>query len=43
MFGGLATAAAWFVVVVQQPTTRWAGLGWLALGFAIYWVYRSGS
>ncbi len=41
IFGGIATAAAWFVVVVQQPTTRWAGLGWLALGFTVYWVYRS--
>ena len=40
IFGGLATAAAWFVVVVQQSTTRWAGLGWLALGFAMYWAYR---
>jgi APA family basic amino acid/polyamine antiporter len=41
IFGGVATAAAWFVVVVQQPLTRWAGLGWLALGFAVYWVYRT--
>jgi APA family basic amino acid/polyamine antiporter len=40
IFGGIATAAAWFVVVVQEPTTRWAGLGWLALGFGVYWVYR---
>jgi APA family basic amino acid/polyamine antiporter len=41
IFGGTATAAAWFVVVVQESTTRWAGLGWLALGFAVYWVYRA--
>jgi APA family basic amino acid/polyamine antiporter len=40
IFGGTATLAAWFVVVIQQPTTRWAGLGWLALGFMVYWVYR---
>jgi APA family basic amino acid/polyamine antiporter len=38
--GGLATGLAWLVVVVQEPATRWAGLGWLALGFAIYVVYR---
>src|SRR6266487_3894067 len=37
IFGGSATAAAWFVVVVQQANTRWAGLGWLGLGFAVYW------
>jgi APA family basic amino acid/polyamine antiporter len=41
IFGGAATAAAWLVVVVQQSTTRWAGLGWLALGFAVYWTYRT--
>jgi APA family basic amino acid/polyamine antiporter len=38
--GGLATALAWIVVVVQEQGTRWAGLGWLALGFAGYAVYR---
>jgi basic amino acid/polyamine antiporter, APA family len=38
--GGLATGAAWLVVVVQEEGTRWAGLGWLALGFASYAVYR---
>ncbi len=38
--GGLATGAAWLVVVVQEPLTRWAGLGWLGLGFAVYLVYR---
>ncbi len=38
--GGAATAIAWLVVVVQEPETRWAGLGWLALGFIGYAVYR---
>jgi APA family basic amino acid/polyamine antiporter len=40
IFGGLATAVAWFVVVIQDAPTRWAGLGWLALGFAVYVGYR---
>ena len=40
VFGGTATALAWLVVVVQSPGTRYAGLGWLALGFAVYFVYR---
>jgi nucleotide-binding universal stress UspA family protein len=31
---------AWLVVVVQEENTRWAGLGWLVLGFATYAVYR---
>jgi APA family basic amino acid/polyamine antiporter len=38
--GGLATALAWLVVVIQTPSTRYAGLGWLALGAVIYWAYR---
>jgi APA family basic amino acid/polyamine antiporter len=38
--GGLGTAIAWVVVVVQEPATRWVGLGWLALGFVGYVAYR---
>jgi APA family basic amino acid/polyamine antiporter len=40
VFGGLATGLAWLVVVVQSPGTRYAGLGWLILGFCIYGLYR---
>ncbi|HSB37676.1 MAG TPA: universal stress protein, partial [Gaiellaceae bacterium] len=40
VFGGLATMLIWLVVVVQSPGTRYAGLGWLALGFGIYAFYR---
>jgi basic amino acid/polyamine antiporter, APA family len=39
-FGGAATALAWLVVVVQSASTRYAGLGWLVLGFAVYVFYR---
>jgi basic amino acid/polyamine antiporter, APA family len=38
--GGAATALAWLVIVVQESDTRWAGLGWLALGFVGYAIYR---
>jgi APA family basic amino acid/polyamine antiporter len=38
--GALATAIAWIVVVWQTPDTRYAGLGWLAVGFVAYAVYR---
>src|SRR5919206_594017 len=38
IFGGLGTAAAWLVVVIQKPGARWVGLGWLALGLAGYAV-----
>ena len=38
--GGLGTAAAWLVVVLQYPPARWSGLAWLAIGFLFYWQYR---
>jgi APA family basic amino acid/polyamine antiporter len=38
--GGAATALAWLVIVVQENDTRWAGLGWLAIGFVGYAIYR---
>jgi APA family basic amino acid/polyamine antiporter len=40
VFGGLGTALSWLVVVEQEAPTRWAGLGWLVAGFAMYAVYR---
>ena len=40
ILGGLGTAAAWLVVVAQKPGARYVGLGWLAIGFVVYWVYR---
>ena len=39
-FGLLGTSLAWLDVVVQYPSTRYAGLAWLAIGFAVYVVYR---
>jgi basic amino acid/polyamine antiporter, APA family len=38
--GVIGTAVAWLTIVIQTPNTRYAGLGWLALGFLAYWVYR---
>ena len=40
VFGGVCTAAAWVIVVVQTAATRYAGLGWLVFGFVFYAVYR---
>jgi APA family basic amino acid/polyamine antiporter len=40
LLGGIGTALAWLVVVVQSPATRYAGLAWLVLGFVSYFVYR---
>jgi basic amino acid/polyamine antiporter, APA family len=38
--GALATGLAWIVVIWQTPDTRYAGLGWLALGLVAYALYR---
>jgi basic amino acid/polyamine antiporter, APA family len=40
LVGGLGTGLSWLVIVIQEPNTRWAGLGWLAIGFVGYAVYR---
>jgi APA family basic amino acid/polyamine antiporter len=40
IFGGLGTAAAWLVVVVQKEDARWVGVGWLVVGLIFYAVYR---
>jgi APA family basic amino acid/polyamine antiporter len=40
ILGGLATGASFIVIVLQNPTTRWVGLGWIASGLVFYVVYR---
>jgi len=38
--GGIATGTSFLVLVVQNPSARWAGLGWMLLGLVGYVVYR---
>jgi basic amino acid/polyamine antiporter, APA family len=38
--GALGTGISWLVIVVQNPATRWTGLGWIVLGLFGYAVYR---
>jgi basic amino acid/polyamine antiporter, APA family len=40
VLGGIGTLIAWLVIVVQEPVTRWAGIGWLVFGFVAYAIYR---
>ncbi|HZR92888.1 MAG TPA: universal stress protein [Gaiellaceae bacterium] len=40
LVGGVATGISFLVILVQNPATRWVGLGWLAAGFAVFVVYR---
>ena len=42
VLGGLATGISFLVLVVQNPLTRWVGLGWMVAGLAGYVVYRRG-
>jgi basic amino acid/polyamine antiporter, APA family len=40
LVGGVATGISFVVLVLQNPLTRWVGLGWLAFGLVGYVVYR---
>ncbi len=40
VIGVLGTGLSWLDVVIQYPSTRYAGLGWLGAGFVLYVVYR---
>jgi basic amino acid/polyamine antiporter, APA family len=41
VLGGIGTGAAFVVIVLQDPETRWAGIAWLVFGFLAYGVYRA--
>jgi APA family basic amino acid/polyamine antiporter len=40
ILGGVATAVSFVVIVVQNPATRWTGIGWIVAGLIGYVVYR---
>ena len=40
VLGGLGTFAAWIVVMALNPRTLVVGIGWMALGIAVYVLYR---
>jgi APA family basic amino acid/polyamine antiporter len=40
LLGGLATGVSFAVIVVQNPLTRWVGLGWIVAGLLCYAAYR---
>ncbi len=40
LVGGAATGISFLVLVVQNPLTRWVGLGWMLAGLAGYVVFR---
>jgi APA family basic amino acid/polyamine antiporter len=40
LLGGVATGISFLVLVVQNPLTRWVGLGWMVAGLVGYVIYR---
>ena len=38
--GGLATAASFVVILLQNAATRWTGVGWILVGVVGYAIYR---
>ncbi len=40
ILGLIGNLAILIVVLVIQPYSRWAGLGWMVLGITIYYLYR---
>ncbi|HEU5213065.1 MAG TPA: universal stress protein [Gaiellaceae bacterium] len=40
LVGGIATFVSFLVILVQNPTTRWVGLGWIVFGMLGYAIYR---
>ncbi|HET8527289.1 MAG TPA: universal stress protein [Gaiellaceae bacterium] len=40
LVGGLGTGLSWFVIVIQNPSIRYTGIGWLVIGFVFYLLYR---
>jgi len=39
-FGALVSAAGWVAVMVLHEAARYVGLGWMAMGIALYVIYR---
>jgi APA family basic amino acid/polyamine antiporter len=40
MIGFAATALIWVIILVTEAYSRWVGLGWMAAGLVIYYLYR---
>jgi len=40
MIGLAATAVIWVIILITESYSRWVGLGWMAGGLIIYYLYR---
>jgi len=40
ILGLVATSTIWLIILITQPYSRWIGIAWMVIGFAIYYFYR---
>jgi APA family basic amino acid/polyamine antiporter len=40
IIGLAATSAIWVIILITEPYPRWMGLGWMALGLAVYYIMK---
>ena len=40
LIGGIGALTVWLVLIVVQPVGRYVGLSWMAIGLAVYFLYR---
>jgi APA family basic amino acid/polyamine antiporter len=40
MIGLAATAVIWVIILITESYSRWVGLGWMAGGLIVYYLYR---
>lgn len=40
IIGLLATSGIWLIILITEEYSRWVGLGWMAGGLIVYYLYR---
>ncbi len=40
MIGLAATSVIWVIILIIESYSRWVGLGWMAIGLILYYLYR---
>lgn len=40
MIGLTTTSVIWVIILITQPYSRWVGLGWMAGGLILYYLYQ---
>jgi len=40
IIGLLATILIWVIILILEPYSRWVGLGWMFVGFVIFYIIK---